>query len=149
MTLWKVPLEGGTPVQLTRTRQAIAPTVSARDGSIAYLFWDEQDKFAHKIAIISPDGGAPIRTFAFPKEAVDQSIIRFTPDGRSLAFIGRRDNGANIWTIPADGGGEAKPLTDFKTDTIWNYFAWSADGKQLVINRITVATDAVLLTEEK
>ena len=148
-TLWRVPLDGGTPVQLTTTRQAFAPTVSPLDGSIAYMFYDKQDNYLRKISVIPPDGGAPLRTFRYPKEFVDKNVMSFTPDGRSLAFIGKRDNGANIWTIPADGSGDPKPLTDFKTETIFGPFAWSADGKRLAIIRGTEPTDAVLLSEAK
>jgi serine/threonine protein kinase len=146
-SLWRVSLDGGTPTQLTTTL-ALGPTVSPRDGSIAYQFFDKQESYAHKISIISPDGGAPITTFGFPKEGAG-GILRFTPDGRAIAFIGRRDSGANIWTIPVDGKGPAKPLTDFKTETIFGSFSWSFDGKQLALIRGTVATDVVLLTEAK
>jgi len=148
--IWKVPLEGGTPAQLSPENQASGPTVSPRDGSIAYIFFDKQENYQRKISIIPPDGGAAIKTFAYPKEGSSRiSIIRFTPDGRSLAFVGQRDGGANIWAIPADGNGEAKPLTDFKTEVIWQFFAWSADGKQLAVTRLAFATDAVLLSETK
>ena len=147
-SLWRIPIEGGTPLQLTTTR-AYDPTVSPRDGSVAYQFLDKQENYAHKISIIPPDGGAPIKTFAYPKEGAQSSIIRFTPDGRSLAFIGKRDAEANIWTIPADGKGEAKPLTSFKTETIFRFFSWSSDGKQLALIRGTSATDVVLLSEAK
>ena len=146
--LWKVPLDGGTPVQLVNS-DAFNPTVSPLDGSIAYQFFDKEADYAHKISLVPPDGGAPIKTFAYPKEAIDRSIIRFTPDGRSLAFIGKRNDGANVWTIPADGKGAAKPLTDFKTETIFRFFSWSSDGKQLALNRGTYATDVVLLSEAK
>jgi hypothetical protein len=50
--------------------------------------------------------------------------------------------------IPADGNGEPKPLTDFKTETI-RFFARTADGKQLAIVRGTAAIDLVLLSEAK
>jgi Tol biopolymer transport system component len=147
-TLWKVPLDGGAPAQLTTT-DAYAPTVSPLDGSIAYVFLDKRDNYARKISVIPPEGGAPLRTFAFPKEGDRYGIIRFTPDGRALAFVGKRDNAANIWKIPADGSGEAKPLTDFKTESIFRFFAWSADVKRLALIRGTDASDAVLLSDEK
>ncbi|MFL6211138.1 MAG: protein kinase domain-containing protein [Pyrinomonadaceae bacterium] len=149
-TLWKVPLEGGASVQLaTTTWQAFAPTVSPLDGSIAYMFYDKDENYVRKISVIPADGGAPLRTFAYPKEGMNFNVMSFTPDGRSLAFIGKRDNGANVWTIPADGNGPPKPLTDFKTEAIFGNFAWSADGKQLALIRGTEATDAVSLSEAK
>ena len=74
--------------------------------------------------------------------------MHFTPDGRALAFLDSRGGGANIWTIPLDGNGESKPLTDFKTETIFDY-AWSADGKQLAVIRGSFIQDAVLINENK
>ena len=145
-TVWKVSIEGGTPVQLTSTL-SYAATVSPRDGKIAYFFNDAAASMLRKVAIISPDGGAPLKTFALPPTA-NILKMRFSPDGRALAFLDSRGGGANIWTIALDGNGEPKPLTDFKTERIFD-FAWSADGKQLVVIRGTDIRDAVLISEEK
>jgi dipeptidyl aminopeptidase/acylaminoacyl peptidase len=101
-----------------------------------------------KVAIISPDGGTPIQTFALPPTAARAPRMHFTPDGRALAFLDSRGGGANIWTIALDGNGESKPLTDFKTETISDY-AWSADGKQLAVIRGSSIQDAVLINENK
>jgi len=145
--LWKVSIEGGVPVQLTSTL-SYASMVSPRDGKIAYLFNDAPANMLRKVAIISPDGGgAPLKTFALPPTA-NNFKMRFTPDGRALAFLDSRGGGANIWVIALDGNGEAKPLTDFKTERIFD-FAWSADGKQLAVIRGTEISDAVLISEEK
>jgi TolB protein len=145
-TLWKVSIDGGVPVQLTSTL-SYAATVSPRDGMIAYLFNDAAANMLRKVAIISPDGGAPLKTFALPPTA-DHFKMRFTPDGRALVFLDSRGGGANIWAIALDGNGESKPLTDFKTERIFD-FAWSADGKQLAVIRGTDIRDAVLISEEK
>ncbi|MFN2413116.1 MAG: hypothetical protein ABR535_08720, partial [Pyrinomonadaceae bacterium] len=59
-----------------------------------------------------------------------------------------RNDYANIWTISLDGKGEAKPLTDFKTESITS-FAWSPDGKQLVLARGTTTSDVVLVSNFK
>ena len=145
-TLWKVSIDGGTPVQLTSTL-AYGATVSARDGTIAYVF-NDTESHEQKVAIISPDGGVPLKTFPLPPTAVRLDKLRFTPDGRSLAFIDSRGGSANIWTISLDSKGESKPLTDFKTEKIFD-FAWSYDGKQLVVIRGTQISDAVLISDEK
>ena len=145
-TLWKVSIEGGVPVQLTSTL-SYSPTVSPRDGMIAYVFNDAAANMLRRVAIISPDGGAPLKTFALPPTA-NNFKMRFTPDGRALAFLDSRGGGANIWAIALDGNGEAKPLTDFKTEKIFD-FAWSLDGKQLAVIRGTAISDAVLISEEK
>jgi len=145
-TLWKVSIEGGVPVQLTST-PSYAPVVSPRDGTIAYLFNDAAANMLRRVAIISPDGGAPLKTFALPPTA-NNFKMRFTPDGRALAFLDSRGGGANIWVIALDGNGEAKPFTDLKTERIFD-FAWSRDGKQLAVIRGTDIRDAVLISEEK
>ena len=52
--------------------------------------------------------------------------FRFTPDGKSLAFIVTERGVSNLWAVPLTGG-EPKWLTDFKSDVIFD-FAWSRDG---------------------
>jgi len=146
-TLWRVSIDGGSPVQLTTT-QSFGCAVSPRDGMIAYVFSEMGANPQRKVSIISPDGGAPIKTFALPPTAARALKIHFTPDGRALAFLDSRGGGANIWTIALDGNGESKPLTDFKTETIFDY-AWSADGKQLAVIRGSFIQDAVLINENK
>jgi len=146
-TLWKVSIDGGAPVQLTTT-QSLGYAVSPRDGVVAYVFNDTEAKMTRRVSIIPPNGGAPIKTFALPPTAMNVFRIRFTPDGRALAFLDSRGGGANIWAIALDGRGEAKPLTDFKTEKIFD-FAWSSDGKQLAVIRGTSISDAVLISEER
>ena len=51
-------------------------------------------------------------------------------DGRSLTYALTSKGVTNIWSYPLDGG-QAKQLTDFKNDQIFN-FRWSPDGKSLV-----------------
>jgi Tol biopolymer transport system component len=114
---------------------------------IAYVFNDAAANMLRRVAIISPDGGAPLKTFALPPTA-NNFKMRFTPEGRALVFLDSRGAGANIWTLALDGNGESKPLTDFKTERIFD-FAWSADGKQLAVIRGTEISDAVLISEEK
>lgn len=56
---------------------------------------------------------------------------RWSPDGRSIAFLSNRkgEKRAQIYIIPADGG-EARQLTDLKGN--FSTFEWSPDGKSIV-----------------
>ena len=54
---------------------------------------------------------------------------------------------SNIWSQPLDGD-PPKPLTDFKSDSIFS-FSWSRDGKQLVYARGAVTSDVVLIRDSK
>jgi Tol biopolymer transport system component len=51
----------------------------------------------------------------------------------------------NVWSFPLDYK-LPKQLTDFKTDQIYN-FAWSPDGKRLVLARGTTTSDVVLIRD--
>jgi dipeptidyl aminopeptidase/acylaminoacyl peptidase len=55
---------------------------------------------------------------------------RWSPDGRTLAFLSDREGTTQIFLIPADGG-EARPLTESKTGI--NSFEWSPDGKRIAL----------------
>jgi len=144
-TTWKIPIEGGTPVQVS-TSEAFQVYVSPRDGKMAFEPVDRPEGQV-RISVISPAGGEPVKTLTLPKTKAS-FYVRWTPDGRALAITDSRDGEANIWTMAVDGEGEAKPLTNFKTESIFD-FAWSADGKQLAAIRGTSVRDAVLITETK
>jgi dipeptidyl aminopeptidase/acylaminoacyl peptidase len=66
---------------------------------------------------------------------------RWSPDGRTLAFLSDREGSAQVFLISADGG-EARPLTESKTGI--NSFEWSPDGK-----RIALLTTAPKTEEEE
>ena len=70
--------------------------------------------------------------------------LRWTPDGRSVAFIRTSRRVSNLWGQPIDGG-PPRQLTDFKDQRIAN-FAYSRDGKQLVFSRGVVNSDVVLIS---
>lgn len=148
-TICRIPIDGGEPSIIAKIPGGVPGfDISPRDGTIAYRqTGKEQGKTVVKVHIIPPDGGEPLTTLTIPPTAV--SLLRWTPDGRAVAFIDSRNNSANLWAVSLDGKGEAKPLTDFKTDSLQVSFAWSPDGKQLAVIRGTRITDAVLITETK
>jgi eukaryotic-like serine/threonine-protein kinase len=140
-TLWKIPLEGGAPEQITNYASAY-PTVSPDGKWIA--FQDFAEPRASKIAVIPFSGGQPVRTFDFAISAVaGYPVIHWTNDGRALTYVLDKQGVSNIWTQPLDGG-PPKQLTDFRSDLIYN-FAWSADGQQLALARGTRNQDVVLI----
>ena len=145
----KIPIDGGEPIVIAKVPGDLPPfDISPRDGMIAYRQAGKgQERTAGKISIIPPDGGDPLKTITMPPTAA--GFFRWTPDGRAIAFQDSRAGGANIWAVSLDGKGEAKPLTDFKTESMDFSFAWSPDGKQLAVIRGTRITDAVLITETK
>ena len=131
MTLWKVPMGGGDPEQIT-TRCLGMPAISPDGKLIA------GDDF-RKTAIYPFAGGEPIKvlnTWSFHG--------KWTPDGRALEYIDISGY-SNLYSQPLDGG-SPKRLTDNKSDRIFN-FDLSRDGKQLALVRGTVTNDVVLITD--
>jgi Tol biopolymer transport system component/DNA-binding winged helix-turn-helix (wHTH) protein len=139
-SLWKIPAAGGTPVRLTNGlswRPAISP-----DGKwLAYNRLDEASG-QWQVAVIPFEGEAAPRIFDAPSPSIFRAI-RWTPDGREVAYPVTADSVSNIWGQPLDGGSPRR-LTNFKDQLIFD-FAWSRDGKYLALSRGTVNSDVVLI----
>ncbi|HEX8265710.1 MAG TPA: hypothetical protein VF596_09910 [Pyrinomonadaceae bacterium] len=69
--------------------------------------------------------------------------LRWTPDGKALAYVRDAQEVSNIWTLPLEGG-KSRQITGFNENYI-AYFDWSPDGKQLVVSRGSISSDAVLI----
>ncbi len=76
-----------------------------------------------------PTDGAKPRQFTYGDWS--DAHPRWSPDGRTIAFISNRkeETQAQIYLIPSDGG-EARPLTTLKGSI--RGFSWSPDGKRLL-----------------
>ncbi len=152
-SLWKVSIDGGSPIKFT-DYYAMGLDISPKDGMIAYRFIDEQAKPQRfRTAVISADGGPPMKTFDLPQfhETIGPGFflqeIRWTVDGRALTYIDTKDGVSNIWAQPIDGSPK-RQLTNFKSDLIF-YYAWSRDGKKLAVARGSKTSDVVLISDSR
>ena len=139
-TVWKVPAGGGEPAQLN-DKYSTHPTVSPDSKLVAYRYRDENTPW--RIAVAPLEGGEPLRTFDLP--ATFGVPLRWTPDGRAVAYVDTRGGVSNIVAQPLDGG-TVKQLTDFKADRIF-WFDFARDGKQLALSRGTVTSDVILIRD--
>jgi Tol biopolymer transport system component len=139
-SLWKIPLQGGTPQQLTDYASSF-PSISPDGKWIA--FDDYALPAANKIGVISFAGGQPFRTFAYSSSASAGPLIRWTQDGRDLTYVLDKQGVSNIWIQPLDGS-PPKQFTDFTVGQIFN-FAWSQDGRQIALARGSQTDDVVLI----
>jgi serine/threonine protein kinase/Tol biopolymer transport system component len=144
-SLWKVPIEGGEPVQLTATVGFTIPSVSPDGKAVAYLDRDERvgSPVRVRIVVIPFEGGDPVKTIDLPP-TFEHLAVRWTPDGRALAYVDTRDGVDNIWSRPLEGGA-SRQITDFKSDRI-GIFDWSSDGKQLALWSGTPTSNVVLIS---
>lgn len=140
-SLAKAPVTGGQPVPLTNGL-SWRPTVSPDGKWIAYNRLDEASG-QWQIGVIPIDGGTTPKIFEAPSPNVFRAL-RWTSDGRSIAYPVTTGNIANIWSQPLDGS-PPRQLTHFKEQLIFD-FAWSRDGKQLALSRGMVNSDVVLIS---
>ena len=140
--LWKVPIDGGKAVQLTTTRAA-KPAISPDGRMIAYSYLDiDLTPSRWGVGVISIDGEPRRTRFDFPPTVVSR-YVRWSPDGRSIAFVNSPNGVSDVWLQPLDGR-QARRLTSFRAEQI-PAFAWSADGRSLALVRELETSDAVMV----
>jgi Tol biopolymer transport system component len=137
-TIWKAPIEGGTPVRLSEEVVA-CPSVSPDGKRIASTYFGGDKR---GVAIRSFEGGKPSQHFDLP--AVQ---VRWSPDGAALLYQKSEAGVSNIWAQPI-AGGAPKKLTGYKADEIF-LFDISRDGKQLALSRGAVNNDVVMIRDVK
>ena len=142
-TLWKVSIDGGEAIQLSDTRVQ-RPHVSPDGRLVAYYYLDADvgGYSRWSMGIIPFEGGHRLKRFYFPPMVISR-IVRWTHDGRALAYVDTRDGISNVWSLPLDGEPPVQ-LTDFNSALI-AAFEWSRDGKQLALALGSEASDVVLI----
>ncbi len=138
--LWKIPSEGGTPVQLT-DEVSLRPAVSPDSKMVAHLHLDQKSQ-RMKLAVVPMEGAAQVKMFE--TSIPEPHIVNWSPDGRMVTYVDTHDGVSNIWGQPLDGS-PSKPLTRFKSDNIFR-FAWSPDGRKLACERGFYINDVVLIS---
>ncbi|MEJ7617052.1 MAG: hypothetical protein WKF30_08860 [Pyrinomonadaceae bacterium] len=136
-------VRGGEPTQLTNDFTML-PAVSPDGKWIACYYWDGQNKFQPKIAVIAAEGGSPTKIF----DDVPSGIrpIKWAANGRSVTYIDQQNGAFNIWSMSLKGG-QPQRVTNFNSERLFS-FGWSADGKYLACSRGVVTNEVVLITEK-
>ncbi len=75
-----------------------------------------------------PRAGGVARKLASPPG--QESFPRFSPDGKTIGFVGNYEGDTDIYTLPTDGAGTAFRVTHHPTnETLWD---WTPDGKDMI-----------------
>lgn len=119
------------PTDVYRMRNVGDPQPSPEGDWVAYVV-SRADSAANKsdadVWMTSWDGTRHVRLTSSPE---GESRPRWSPDGRSLAFLSSRQGakGAQVWLLDR-AGGEAVKLTSLKGGV--GDYAWSPDSKRFV-----------------
>jgi dipeptidyl aminopeptidase/acylaminoacyl peptidase len=133
------------PADVARFRTATDPRLSPDGATVAFVVATasaRRDDYRHAIWLVPVDGSAPARQVTIG--ARHDHHPRFSPDGRSLAFLSDRrsvvedepgapddrEDGVQVHLLPLDGG-EARRITDLPRGV--EAFAWSPDGRRLAV----------------
>ncbi len=107
------------------------PQMSPDGTWIAYCVREglvEDNRYRSSLYLVPAEGG-PVRRLTYADASDD--MPRWSPDGRTLAFVSdRHEKRQQIHLLPMDGG-EARRLTD--VDGSIGSLAWSPDGTRLVM----------------
>ena len=124
-----------------------------------------RDGYRTSLWIVATDGGAPPRQLTVGSKS--DTMPRWSPDGRTLAFLSDRsavlqaggggakpgdakapeEGGTQVWLLPFADGGEARQLTDLPRDV--DAMAWSPDGRRLVVVSAADSAEAEKKRERK
>jgi eukaryotic-like serine/threonine-protein kinase len=139
----KVSIEGGAN-HIVIEPEILLPVLDvSRNGKLLAFYSIDT------IGIVSADGGKVSRTFSsdsrMGSSGGNASYLRFTPDGKALAYTIHINGVDDIWAQPLDGS-PAYPITSFKSDEISD-FHWSPSGDRLGIVRGRTDSNVVLIRE--
>lgn len=136
-SIWRVAAEGGQSVHIADI-DCHSPHFSP-DGR--YLSCVSSDW--KTISIVSATDGSVVKVFKPTEGQVLNVGARWTPDGKSLAYIAYQQNAGNIYAQPVDGTA-ARKMTDFTSGEIYN-LAYSHEGSQLYLARGYAVRNTVLI----
>jgi serine/threonine protein kinase len=143
--LAKIPLAGGEISEQQPSFGEHRWTISPDGKQVALVFYDEQSR-QYKVRVRPVDAEEPAKIFNISPTFV----LTWTADGKNLLYRSLEPNPeihSLVWKHPLTDGGPVQFLS-VKPDSV-SYLSQTADGKQTLIIRNKIITDAVMLTKIK
>lgn len=156
--LWKVPIEGGTPVLVKGARPAnptemvYGASASPGGASLAFLYFTmdyekEKGRTSATEVAVSDMAGRILKRFPFMENTPginEEWRVQWSRDGRALYYVLPKEDSTDLWRQPLAGG---PPVQATHFDEPIQYFDWSPDGKAVVFSRGRMVSDVVLFTD--
>jgi eukaryotic-like serine/threonine-protein kinase len=139
---WRVNIDGGKRVQLAHA-WAFGPRISPDGRLVMYTTLGPKNEH-DVIVVVDAVSGQRMYSWDIPAGTHDP---HWAQDGQAVDYVMTRDSVSNLWRQPLSGG-PAKPVTDFKSGSIFR-FGWSRDGKQLLLVRGDIRSDVILIRNFK
>ena len=140
----RISIDGGTPTDVLAVPGvggAAGLAVSPDGTQLAFVYQEGSPVPLTKLAVIPAGGGTPRFVSQTPLNARG---LKWSPSGKGLQYALTRNGAGNIWEQPV-AGGSAKQITNFPSGSIYD-FAWSRDGKQLLVTKGTDSSDVILIS---
>lgn len=146
--IWKISVDGGEPSPVSRLSDATAEDFLAISPDEKWLAYRHvaSEKSAETEEYMRTIGVLPIGRDAEPKLfnlLLRRSVMQWKIDSSGFYYIAGTPNAASLQMQPLDGS-EPQKILDLP-DRIFN-FAWSHNGKNLVVSRGRQQGDAILIT---
>jgi serine/threonine protein kinase len=143
--LMKVPIDGGQPEVIYSNDElsSFQPRISPDGKMIAFIGYNVRT-FDKRIQIASFENGR-IGKIEGSLEMNLVGLFSWSPDSKSLTALSARGGTPNLWRLPIDGSTPTQ-ITDLRSGRLLN-FAWSSDGKDLLIARGNINNDLVMIRD--
>ena len=92
----KVPIDGGATRRVTDLSIAGLFDVSPDGSTVAFTTMDHAGGHEEKLVLVATDAGKVRQMMKFERET-DGRRIRFSPDGKALAYTIRENGVDNLW----------------------------------------------------
>jgi eukaryotic-like serine/threonine-protein kinase len=148
VSLWTVPLSGGTPRQVLPPEATLQFAISP-DGKLAgYETVVASGRVRSKV--IDIDSRQVISELNLDNSdagSASGGFVHFSPDSRAIVYSTLRSGGRTLLYQPLDGS-TPHPLIDRVQEDIYD-FGWSPSGKQLAAVQVKSSSDVVLITDKR
>jgi Tol biopolymer transport system component len=143
--LSRVPIDGGQSQVVSTPPVSSSATsfdISSDGKQIVFPTLEHAGEHKERLAVVQTDSGKLVmKDF----DHFRWGLLRMSRDDKAVVYPAR-DNGVdNLWLQPLDGT-KGKPLTNFKTEHIYD-FHWSFDGSKLALVRGHTDADVVLIRD--